>query len=291
MNEILEVRNLTKNYLGFSLNNISFMLEKGYIMGFIGPNGAGKTTTIRLIMNLIRRDSGEIRVFGLDNIKDELEVKERIGFVYDENHFYNELSVLEMKKIIAPFYSRWDDSVFKDYLDRFELSPRKKIKDLSRGMKMKFSLVISLSHHADLLLLDEPTSGLDPIFRSELLDILAEIIQDENKSIFLSTHLTTDLDKIADYITFINRGKLVFCEAKDTIMERYAMVKGDNELLDEELKREFIGINQSKYGFTGLTRDVQRVRQVFGSSVLIEKASLEDIMLYTVRGEQPCLTC
>ncbi len=155
MNEILEVRNLTKNYLGFSLNNISFMLEKGYIMGFIGPNGAGKTTTIRLIMNLIRRDSGEIRVFGLDNIKDELEVKERIGFVYDENHFYNELSVLEMKKIIAPFYSRWDDSVFKDYLDRFELSPRKKIKDLSRGMKMKFSLVISLSHHADLLLLDE----------------------------------------------------------------------------------------------------------------------------------------
>jgi ABC-2 type transport system ATP-binding protein len=291
MNEILEVRNLTKNYLGFSLNNISFMLEKGYIMGFIGPNGAGKTTTIRLIMNLIRRDSGEIRVFGLDNIKDELEVKERIGFVYDENHFYNELSVLEMKKIIAPFYSRWDDSVFKDYLDRFELSPRKKIKDLSRGMKMKFSLVISLSHHADLLLLDEPTSGLDPIFRSELLDILAEIIQDENKSIFLSTHLTADLDKIADYITFINRGELVFCEGKDAIMERYALVKGDNELLDEELKREFIGINQSKYGFTGLTRDVQRVRQVFGSSVLIEKASLEDIMLYTVRGEQACLTC
>jgi len=291
MNEILEVRNLTKNYPGFSLNNISFTLEKGYIMGFIGPNGAGKTTTIRLIMNLIRRDSGEIKVFGLDNIKDELEVKERIGFVYDENHFYNELSVLEMKKIIAPFYSRWDDSVFKDYLDRFELSPRKKIKDLSRGMKMKFSLVISLSHHADLLLLDEPTSGLDPIFRSELLDILAEIIQDENKSIFLSTHLTADLDKIADYITFINRGELVFCEGKDAIMERYALVKGDNELLDEELKREFIGINQSKYGFTGLTRDVQRVRQVFGSSVLIEKASLEDIMLYTVRGEQPCLTC
>lgn len=291
MNEILEVRNLTKNYPGFSLNNISFTLEKGYIMGFIGPNGAGKTTTIRLIMNLIRRDSGEIKVFGLDNIKDELEVKERIGFVYDENHFYNELSVLEMKKIIAPFYSRWDDSVFKDYLDRFELSPRKKIKDLSRGMKMKFSLVISLSHHADLLLLDEPTSGLDPIFRSELLDILAEIIQDENKSIFLSTHLTTDLDKIADYITFINRGELVFCEGKDAIMERYALVKGDNELLDEELKREFIGINQSKYGFTGLTRDVQRVRQVFGSSVLIEKASLEDIMLYTVRGEQACLTC
>jgi ABC-2 type transport system ATP-binding protein len=291
MNEILEVRNLAKNYPGFSLSNISFTLEKGYIMGFIGPNGAGKTTTIRLIMNLIRRNSGEIKVFGLDNIKDELEVKERVGFVYDENHFYNELSVLEMKKIIAPFYSKWDDSVFKDYLDRFELAPRKKIKDLSRGMKMKFSLVIALSHHADLLLLDEPTSGLDPIFRSELLDILAEIIQDENKSIFLSTHLTADLDKIADYITFINRGTLVFCEAKDTIMERYALVKGDNELLDEELKREFVGINQSKYGFTGLTRDVQRVRQVFGSSVLIEKASLEDIMLYTVRGKQPCLTC
>lgn len=291
MNEILEVRNLAKNYPGFSLNNISFTLEKGYIMGFIGPNGAGKTTTIRLIMNLIRRDSGEIKVFGLDNIKDELDVKDRIGFVYDENHFYDELSIMEMKKIIAPFYSRWDNSVFKDYLDRFELSPRKKIKDLSRGMKMKFSLVIALSHHADLFLLDEPTSGLDPIFRSELLDILAEIIQDENKSILFSTHLTTDLDKIANYITFINRGELVFSEAKDTIMERYALVKGDNELLDEELKREFVGINQNKYGFTGLTRDVHRAHQVFGSSVLIEKASLEDIMLYTVRGEQSCLTC
>ncbi len=291
MNEILEVRNLAKQYPGFSLNKISFTLEKGYIMGFIGPNGAGKTTTIKLIMNLLRRDSGEIKVLGLDNIKNELEVKERVGFVYDDNHFYNELSVLEMKKVIAPFYSRWDDGVFKDYLDRFELSPRKKIKDLSRGMKMKFSLVIALSHHAELLILDEPTSGLDPIFRSELLDILVEIIQDENKSIFLSTHLTTDLDKIADYITFINQGELVFCESKDVIMEKYALVKGGNELLDEELKKEFVGIKQSSYGFTGLTRDINRTRQVFGSSVLIEKASLEDIMLYTVRGEEPCSTC
>ncbi|MDD2556622.1 MAG: ABC transporter ATP-binding protein [Syntrophaceticus sp.] len=288
MNEILEVRNLAKNYSGFSLKNLSFTLEKGYIMGFIGQNGSGKTTTIRLIMNLIRRDSGEIKVFGLDNINNELEVKERIGFVYDENHFYNELNVLEMKRVIAPFYSRWDDSIFKEYLDRFELSPRKKIKDLSKGMKMKFSLVIALSHHAELFVLDEPTSGLDPIFRSELLDILVEIIQDENKSVFLSTHLTTDLDKIADYITFINRGELVFSESKDEIMERYALVKGGNELLDEELKKEFVGINQSKYGFAGLTRDLNRIRQVFGDSVLIEKASLEDIMLYTVRGEEPC---
>ena len=291
MKEILEVRNLAKNYPGFSLKNLSFTLEKGYIMGFIGPNGAGKTSTIRLIMNLIRRDSGEIKVFGLDNINNELEVKERIGFVYDDNHFYNELSVLEMKKIIAPFYSRWDDGVFKDYLDRFELSPRKKIKELSKGMKMKFSLVIALSHHADLYILDEPTSGLDPIFRSELLDILVEIIQDENKSVFLSTHLTTDLDKIADYITFINQGELVFCESKDELMERYGLVKGGNELLDEELKKEFVGIKQSSYGFTGLTSDIHRARQLFGSSVLIEKASLEDIMLYTVRGGKPCLTC
>jgi len=253
MNEILEVRNLSKHYPGFSLKNISFTLEKGYIMVFIGQNGAGKTTTIKLIMNLLRRDSGEIKVFGLDNIKNELEVKERVGFVYDDNHFYNELTVQEMKKIIAPFYSRWDEGVFNDYLDRFELSPRKKIKDLSKGMKMKFSLVIALSHHAELLILDEPTSGLDPIFRSELLDILVDIIQDENKSVFLSTHLTTDLDKIADYITFINQGELVFCESKDEIMERYALVKGGNELLDEELKKEFVGIKQSSYGFTGLT--------------------------------------
>lgn len=286
MNPILEIRNLSKRYPGFSLNNLNISLESGYIMGFIGPNGAGKTTTIKLIMNLIRRDAGEIKVFGLDNIRDEIRIKERIGFVYEENYFYDELTLRETRRVIAPFYPGWDDAVFRNYLDHFELPAHKKVKDLSRGMKMKLSLAVALSHNADLIIMDEPTSGLDPVSRNELLEILTEVIQDEQKGVFFSTHITTDLDKIADYITFIHRGKIVFSEARDSLMERYAVIKGDRELLDPDVRREFIGIRENRFGFEALTGDAERARQVFGNSVLIERASLEEIMLYTIRGDR-----
>lgn len=184
MNKILEVKNLKKEYKDFSVENISFQLDRGYIMGFIGPNGAGKSTTIKLIMNLIKKDAGDIKIFGMDNVRYEKEVKEKVGFVYDENYFYDHVNIETMKKIIAPFYKEWSDETFSKYLRTFDLDPKKKIKNLSKGMKMKFSLALALSHNAELIIMDEPTAGLDPVFRREILDILYDLIQDENKSVF-----------------------------------------------------------------------------------------------------------
>lgn len=284
MKYILEVNNLSKKYDNFALNNISFNLEPGYIMGFIGPNGAGKSTTIKLIMNLIKKDSGEVKIFGMDHIKHEKQVKNRIGFVYDENYFYQNLSINTMKNIIASFYTKWDDKVFYKYIKDFDLNPKSKIKSLSKGMKMKFSLAIALSHNAELILMDEPTSGLDPVFRREMLDILYNIIQDENKSIFFSTHITTDLEQVADYITFINKGNMIFTEQKDAVFERYKIVKGGLELLNNsDIKEEFIGLKETNVGFEALTNNSTKIKKLFKDNVLIEKANLEDIMFYTVR--------
>lgn len=284
MDYILEVNNLRKEFKNFTLDDISFNLEPGFIMGFMGPNGAGKSTTIKLIMNLLKKNGGEIKVFGKDNIKYEKEIKDRIGFVYDENYYYEDLTINQMKSIVASFYSRWNDNQFNHYIKEFDLNPKAKIKTLSKGMKMKFSLAIALSHNADLIVMDEPTSGLDPVFRREILDILYNIIQDDSKSIFFSTHITTDLEKIADYITFINKGKVVFSKPKDEILENFVIVKGGTELLNRDTKKEFIGLRETKVGFEGLVDNRDKVNRIFGSKVLIEKASLEDIMVYSVRG-------
>lgn len=286
MSKILEVNNLSKTYKDFTLTDVSFSLEKGYIMGFIGPNGAGKSTTIRLLMNLIKREKGQVKIFGLDYKNHEIEIKNRLGFVYDENIYYEELTIGEMKGLVAPFYSRWNEKLFWKLLKDFDLNPKKKIKDLSRGMKMKFSLAIALSHHADLIIMDEPTSGLDPIVRSELLDILTDYIQDENKAVFLSTHITTDLDRIADYITFINEGKIIFSTNKDELLENYGVVKGAKEDLTPALRGQLIGVKVGSLGFEGMTINKQKVKEVVNQRVLIERPTLEDIMLYTVRGKQ-----
>ncbi len=286
MESILEIKNLRKEYQEFTLKDIAFRLERGYIMGFIGPNGAGKSTTIKLIMNLIKRDGGEIKVFGLDNLKEEQNIKGRIGFVYEESYFYEELSISEMKRIIAPFYKKqWDDNAFNRYLQDFDLPPKKKIKNLSKGMRMKFSLALALSHKAELIIMDEPTSGLDPIFRNQILDLLRDLMQDENKGVLFSTHITTDLDKVADYITFINKGEIVFSSSKEAIMDNYGLVKGSRELLNRDIRKEFIGIKENSFGFQALTKDVARARSLFRDNVVIEKPSLEDIMLYTVKGD------
>lgn len=286
MNNLLEVKNLSKKYQEFSLQEISFTLNKGYIMGFIGPNGAGKSTTIKLIMNLLKRDSGEIKVFGLDNIRAEREIKDRIGFVYEEPNFYEELTVLEMKKVIAPFYTKWDDQIFDQYLKKFGLSGKKKIKELSKGMKMKVWLAIALSHQAELLILDEPTSGLDPVVRRELLDILADVIQDEEKGVFFSTHITTDLDKIADYITFINNGEIIFSTTKDHIMDNYGIIKGKKAGLDNTLFKEAVGLRENKFGFEALVKDRNRFGKGSKGEFIIEKPTLEEIILYYTRGKQ-----
>jgi ABC-2 type transport system ATP-binding protein len=284
MENILEIKNLNKSYKDFSLKNVNFSLKPGYIMGFIGPNGAGKSTTIKLIMNLIKKESGTINILGKDNIKYEKEIKSKIGFVYDENYYYEDLTITEMKNMVAPFYKSWDNSTYEKYVKYFALPSNKKIKELSKGMKMKFSLAIALSHKAELIIMDEPTAGLDPVFRSELLDILRDIIQDENVSIFFSTHITNDLEKIADYITFINRGQIVFSETKDRVLEEYAVVKGKNELLDADTRKEFVGVRENNFGFEALTNKAASIRRLFKQNAIIEKATLEDIMVYTVRG-------
>src|SRR5690554_3135068 len=285
MSVILEVNNLSKEYKDFTLKDISFSLERGYIMRFIGPNGAGKSTTIKLIMNLLKKDGGIIKVFGLDNIKNEIEVKEKIGFVYDQNYYYDELTIEEMKKVIAPFYNNWDDKLYNKYLKLFELDSSKKIKNLSKGMQMKFSLVMALSHHAELLIMDEPTSGLDPVVRREILQVLLEIMQDEKKGIFFSTHITSDLEKVADYITFINRGKIVLSTTKDYLLENYGLVKGKKELLKQAEVNSLIGIKENKFGFEALTKDRAKARKIYGNKVIIDKPTLEDIMFFQIDKE------
>ncbi|MDH5163944.1 ABC transporter ATP-binding protein [Heyndrickxia oleronia] len=286
MENVIEIQNVHKSFEGFQLKDLTLTVKKGYVTGFIGGNGVGKSTTIKLIMNLLQPDSGTISVFGLNYKEHEKEIKQRIGFVYDENVFYDHLTLAEMKEIVKRSYVNWDDQLFNDYVKTFNLPLTKKIKSFSKGMMMKASLSIALSHHAELIIMDEPTSGLDPIFRRELLDILHQLMQDGNKTIFFSTHITTDLDTIADYITFIHQGEHIFTKELYQIEEEYAIVKGGLDLLDQETEKEFISIRKSNYGFEALTANKERTEEVFGEMVLIEKPTLEDIMYYTKKGAE-----
>lgn len=281
MSNTLEISNLCKDYGDFRLDNVSFSLPTGYIMGLIGPNGAGKTTIIKMIMNLIMKQSGEIKIFGKDHQKYEVEVKKRIGFVYDTPNYYQHLNLKQLKNTIAPFYENWDEAAFNNLVDRFELPVNKTIRKFSKGMAMKGSIAIALSHHADFIIMDEPTSGLDPVVRRELLDFLRELMQDENKSILFSSHITTDIEQVADYITYVENGKIIFSKTKDDVFEQYAIVKGGNDLLDDETRKSFVGIRTGEFGFEGLTNDVDSSKNIFGDKAIYDKASLEDIMFFT----------
>jgi len=278
MANVLELKNVCKNYPGFTLQDVSFSLPEGYVMGLIGPNGAGKTTCIKLIMNLLHSDGGEISIFGMSHRNRSTAIKERIGFVYDNPSHYNHLNLKQIKNMIAPFYRQWDEPRFRELADQFDLPLKKSLRKFSRGMVMKAALAIALSHHADLIIMDEPTSGLDPVFRRELLDIFYDLLQSEKKSILFSTHITPDLKKIADFITFILNGKIIFSEEKDTIDENYAVVKGDNTLLNRETEEFFKGVRRTEYGFEALTDDAQEAKKRFGKDAVIETADLEDIM-------------
>ncbi len=281
MSNAIELKNVTKDYGDFKLDNVSLALPTGYIMGLIGPNGAGKTTMIKLIMNLIMKNAGEIEVLGLNYREHEVEIKQRIGFVYDLPNFYEHLSLKQLKNIIAPFYKRWDDAAFDKFVQRFDLPLNKVMKKFSRGMQMKSAIALAFSHYADLIIMDEPTSGLDPISRREFLDLLRDLMQDEKRSILFSTHITSDIEGVADYITFILGGKIVFSSSKDEIMENYAIVKGGHDQTPAESNGCFVGIRQGEFGFEALTRDVAAVRKKFGSELMIDRASLEDIMYYS----------
>ncbi|MCK5402214.1 MAG: ABC transporter ATP-binding protein, partial [Flavobacteriaceae bacterium] len=227
------------------------------------------------------KQSGEIKIFGKDHRKYEVEVKKRIGFVYDTPNYYQHLNLKQLKNTIAPFYEKWDEAAFNNLIDHFNLPLNKTIKKFSKGMAMKSSIAIALSHHADFIIMDEPTSGLDPVVRRELLDFLRELMQDENKSILFSSHITTDIEQVADYITYVQDGKIIFSKTKDDVFEQYAIVKGGNDLLDNETIKSFVGIRTGEFAFEGLTKDVGESKKVFGKNAIYDKASLEDIMFFT----------
>lgn len=282
MEDAVTLKNVNKAYKDFAIKDVSFPVKKGFITGFIGPNGAGKTTTIKLMLDLLQPDSGTVKVFGKKYETHMNEIKQRIGFVYADHQLYEHLTIKKMKRIIASFYTNWDDQVFATYMERLGLPWKRKIGHLSKGMQTKLSIAIALSHHADLIILDEPTSGLDPMSRREILAILAEIIQDEEKTVFFSTHITTDLEQIADYITFIDNGEIVFSESKETIMEQHYMVRGAKDLLDADIRKLFLQVRETPVGFEALTNQEEEVRRLMGEHVVIERASLEDIMVYTI---------
>lgn len=284
MEAVITLKNVSKRFSGFEVKDLSFEVKKGFVTGFVGANGMGKSTTIKLIMNLLKPDSGEVSVFGLNYEKHEREIKQRIGFVYDEHVFYENLTLQEMKKIIEPAYDNWDEGLFQHYVAEFQLPLKKKLKTFSKGMQMKASLAIALSHHADLIIMDEPTSGLDPVFRRELLSLLRNIVQDSEKTIFFSTHITSDLDRIADYIMLIHEGQLIFTQEFYKVEQQYVLVKGGLDLLDADTKRSFIAIQQSTHGFEGLSADKTAVMELFGDLAIYEPATLEDILYYTKKG-------
>lgn len=283
MDNILEIYGLHKSYKNFSLQDVSFTLPEGCITGFIGANGAGKTTTIKTMLGLTGKSSGTIRFFGMDMAADEQKIKERIGIVLDDGCFYDELTLAEMKGIIAPAYKTWCETEFRDYLDRFSLNPKQKINTLSKGMRMKFSLALALSHKAEVLIMDEPTSGLDPAVRRQLLAILTDYMDNGGKGVFFSTHITSDLDKIADMLILIDHGKIIFQEDRDTLLELYRIVKGDVRDLNAESRPLFMNISETAFGFTGITKQVEAVKKCMPKAVM-ERPVIEDIMLANIHG-------
>ena len=283
MSNILEVTGLNKSYKDFSLTDVSFTLPEDCITGFIGVNGSGKTTTIRAVLGLTQKASGTIKVFGKDMETNEQELKNRIGVVLDEGYFYDELTMNEMKSIIAPAYSGWSDKDYKEYMDRFSLNPRQKIATLSRGMRMKFALTLALSHGADLLIMDEPTSGLDPLVRSQLLEIMTDYMKQGGKGVFFSTHITSDLDKVADMLILIHGGKILFEKEKDYLLDNHRLVKGDVKALNDKNRKQFLNIQTTDFGFTGVTDKLSEVQKSI-SDILVERPTIEDIMLAYIEG-------
>lgn len=285
MSNLIEIENLNKRLGTFSLQDISFSLSPGYIMGFVGPNGAGKSTTIKLMLNLLRKQSGSIKLFGLDSVADETAIKQQIGFVLDDTYFHENMTVKRVGWLVSGFYQEWDDAVFQQYIEKFSLPTGKKIKELSTGMKAKLSMAVALSHNAKLLILDEPTSGLDPVIRSDILSELFQVVQDPSRGVFFSTHLTSDLDKVADYVTFIHNGKLILSTTRDEINEKYALVKGGKKHL-QEAKDFMLRYKETQFGFEGITDEASVLRKQ--GQLVLEKARIEDIMLYFEKGEAIC---
>lgn len=281
MTNILEVSSLSKHYDGFQLNDINFTIPKGYIMGLIGPNGSGKTTTIKCILNMVKKNSGSIQIFGFDHIEHEQAIKKEIGVVFDTNYFVAEWNMKQVEASLALFYDQWNSEKFRKMLERFRIEPNKKVQELSKGMQMKLMVACAFSYDAKLLILDEPTSGLDPVSRDELLNILAEYIEDGEHSVLFSTHITSDLDKIADYITFINFGECIFTGGKDEFIDLYRIVRGGKEELNEKYKKLLIGLREYSTGYEAL---IKTTDLAYYPNMMGEAATIDDIIIFINKG-------
>ena len=284
MKNTIDVKNVSKTYPGFQLDNISFTIPEGMIVGLIGENGAGKTTTLKAILNMIEVD-GDIKVFGKDIKKNEKAIKEELGVVLDDSFLSEYLTAKQMNKVMKQFYKTWDEDKYFEYLKEFQLPEGKLVKEFSSGMKMKLKIATALSHHPNALILDEPTSGLDPIIRNEILDIFRKyILEQENRSVLLSSHITTDLEQIADYIIFIHQGKIVFFLPATDLLENYGIVKCDEKEFQHLEKKDYISYRKDKYSYQVLVSDKDMVKKKYKFTV-IDKPSIEDIMLFYVKGE------
>ena len=284
MTNSIEVHGLCKSYGDFALQDVDLTLPAGSIMGLIGENGAGKTTTIKCILNLIARDKGEITLMGYDNIRQERLAKADVGVVLDECFFHDPLRPQDIGTILKPVFPTWDEACFHRYLDQFALPARKPIKGFSRGMKMKLSLAAALAHHPKLLILDEATAGLDPVVRDEILEEFLSFIQQEDHAILLSSHITSDLEKVADYITYLHQGQVVLSDSKDSILEHYGRVGCTAQQLSEVEPGDLLRVRRGTFGCEGLTCDRGRFQRKY-PHLMVEPTSLEDIMLFVGKGE------
>lgn len=284
MDNILEVRNLTKQYADFTLDHVSFSIPKGTIMGLIGENGAGKSTTINAILDLIHKDDGTVTFWGQE-LSSAKQLKEDIGVVFDGINFYETLTAAKVGKISQTAYKQWDDRLYREYLNRFQLPADKEIRTFSKGMKMKLCIAVALSHKPKLLILDEATSGLDPVMRDDILDVFLEFVQDEEHSILISSHITTDLEKVADSITFIHQGKVLFCKAKDELLYHYGIIRCGATAFDEIDKSEILAYRKEDYQWNVLVKDKEKARRRYKNAV-VDDVAIDDILLLYVKGEK-----
>lgn len=281
----IEIRNLTKKYDGFTLDNVSFEVPKGSIMGFIGQNGAGKTTTINSLLNILNWDSGEIRLLGQEMPEHENEVKEHIAAIFDVLPFNDDLSAKQLTRMMRGIWKEWDEDTFLGYLERFQLPFKKKFGQFSKGMKMKLQIAAGLSHKAKLLIMDEATTGLDPVVRNEILDIFLEYLQDEDNSILMSSHITSDLEKIADRVTFIDKGKLLLTGIKDEILDNHGLVKVSKKDFKDFEREDYISARVTDFGVDMMVSDRSRTAKKYSGAV-IDKTTLEEIMLFYVNRDR-----
>lgn len=285
MENILEIQNLCKKYDDFELKNVSFNLPKGMIMGFIGENGAGKTTTIKAILNIIKSYSGNIKIFGLDNCKDEEKIKEEIGVVLDDMFFPEILTPNDINNSMKSIYKNWDTKMFYNYLKEFSLLPNKQIKTFSKGMRKKLEIATALSHHPKLLILDEPTSGLDPVARAEVSQIFQSILEKDDCSILLSSHITADLEHIADYITFINNGEILLSKTTTELLDKYGIVKCTEKEFKNINKKDYIKYKKNKYEYQVLVPNKKNFKTKYNIGV-IDKITLDELMVLMIKGEE-----